>query len=141
MTSSSSNLKSVPDFLEDHQTSDDVIILGMSPSTKTKSFKNGTFDRLQRWCDQVELKAFDFHNVIPNVANGSSIDQVDVEELTRKVQGKTKIVALGGFVSKACYKYGISHYKIDHPSPRNRNFNDPTYEVKMLEDLRKYLND
>lgn len=141
MTLSTSNLKSVPDFLDDHTTSDEVIILGMSPSTKTKAFKNGTFDRLQKWCDHVGLEAFDFHNVIPNIANGSTINQVDVESLLEKVQGKVKIIALGGFVSKVCYKYGISHYKIDHPSPRNRNLNDPDYERMMLENLRKYLND
>ena len=141
MTSLTSNLKSVPDFLSDHVTSDEVIILVMSPSTKTKPFKNGTFARLQKWCDHVELKAFDFHNIIPDIANGCTIDQVDVEKLLQSVRGKVKIVALGGLVSKVCYKYGISHYKIDHPSPRNRNLNDPEYELYMLEKLRKYLND
>ncbi len=141
MTSSTINLKSVPDFLDNYQSSDDVIILGMSPSTKIKGFKNGTFDRLQKWCDQVELKSFDFHNVIPDIANGNTFDQVNAEKLLQKIQGKTKIIALGGFVSRVCHKYNISHYKIDHPSPRNRNFNNPDYEVQMLENLRKYLND
>lgn len=141
MTLLTSNLKSVTDFLDDHISSDDVIILGISPSTKIKGFKNGTFDRLQRWCDSVGLKAFDFHNVIPDVANGSKLDQVNHEQLFQKVKGKSKVIALGGFVSKVCYKYSISHYKIDHPSPRNRNFNDPSYEVQMLYGLRKYIND
>lgn len=121
--------------------SSDVIILGMSPSGKTQGFKNSTFDRLVKWCNHVELKSFDFHNVIPDITNGSTIDQVDSERLLQKVQGKVKIVALGGFVSKVCYIYGIAHYKIDHPSPRNRNFNNAEYEVQMLEKLRNYLND
>ncbi len=28
---------------------------------------------------------------------------------------------------------------IDHPSPRNRKFNDKSYEAKMLKELRKWL--
>lgn len=28
---------------------------------------------------------------------------------------------------------------IDHPSPRNRNFNDPVYEKKMLKELKRWL--
>ena len=127
MTSSSSNLN--------------VIILGMAPSTKVGGFKNSTRDRLRVWCDRVGLDEFDFHNVIPGITNGSTIDQVDVEQLLEKTKDRTKVIALGGFVSRVCHKYGVTHYKIDHPSPRNRNLNDPTYEVGMLDNLRKYLND
>ena len=38
-------MKNVLNFLEDHVISDEVIILGQCPSSKTQPFKNGTFAR------------------------------------------------------------------------------------------------
>jgi hypothetical protein len=35
------------------------------------------------------------------------------------------------FVERVCNKYNIPHYKIDHPSPRNRNLNDPKYAAAL----------
>jgi uracil-DNA glycosylase len=49
------------------------------------------------------------------------------------------VIALGCWVSSVLKRNGIEHLKIDHPSPRNRNFNDPTYEGRMLTVLREYL--
>lgn len=30
-------------------------------------------------------------------------------------------------------------FTVDHPSPRNRNFNNPTYEKRMLKKLKEWL--
>jgi uracil-DNA glycosylase len=132
-------MKSVPDFIEGHESSDDILILGQCPSSKTKPFKNGTFARLSKWLEVVDVHAFAFHNVIPHMVNSYDIKDVDEAALMKAVKGKKIIIALGGFVSKVCTKYGIDHYKIDHPSPRNRNLNDPLYEINMLLDLKEYL--
>jgi hypothetical protein len=32
-----------------------------------------------------------------------------------------------------------SYSTVDHPSPRNRKFNNPNYEKKMLKELKKWL--
>lgn len=132
-------MKSVKDFIE-VPSSEDVIILGQCPSTKTQPFTNGTFARLKKWTDAVDLREWDFHNVIPNKINSYDMKDVDVDALLAAVQGKKTIIALGGFVSRVCAKYHITHYKIDHPSPRNRNLNDPDYEKQMLEQLKRHLN-
>lgn len=133
-------MKSVKDFI-DVPTSDEVIILGQCPSTKTKPFSNGTFARLKRWCDTVNLTEWDFHNVIPNKINSHDMKDVDIFALHDAVYNKKLVIALGGFVSKVCTKYNIEHYKIDHPSPRNRNLNDPQYEKQMLKKLKAHLNE
>jgi len=128
-------MKSVPDFIEGHKTSNDILILGQCPSSKTKPFKNGTFARLSKWLDYAEINEWSFHNVIPNKINSYDMNDVDSEALLKAVEGKSLIIALGGFVSKVC-KYDISHVSIDHPSPRNRNLNDPKYEKALMEKLK-----
>ena len=134
-------MKSVLDFLEGHGSSNELLILGQCPSSNTKPLKNGTYNRLMNWCDFVGISMFAFHNVIPNKINSYDINDVDEDALYEAVQGKTIIIALGGFVERVCKKYKIDCYKIDHPSPRNRNLNDPHYEQQMLKNLKKYLDE
>lgn len=134
-------MKSVLDFLDGHGSSNELLILGQCPSSNTKPLKNGTYDRLMKWCNEVNISMFAFHNVIPNKINSYDINDVDEDALYEAVQGKTTIIVLGGFVERVCKKYKIDCYKIDHPSPRNRNLNDPKYEKQMLKKLKKYLDD
>ncbi len=129
-------MKSVTDFITDHKPSDDIIVLGQCPSSKTEPFKNGTFARLQKWLDYADISEWSFHNVIPNKINSYDMNDVDVDALRKAIEGKSLIIALGGFVSKVCKKYDISHVSIDHPSPRNRNLNDPKYEKALMEKLK-----
>lgn len=134
-------MKSVIDFLDGHGTSNELVILGQCPSSNTKPLKNGTYNRLMNWCDFVGISMFAFHNVIPNKINSYDINDVDEEALYEAVKDKPIVIALGGFVERVCKKYKIDCYKIDHPSPRNRNLNDPYYEQQMLQNLKKFLDD
>ena len=132
-------LKSVPDFLFAHKPSDTILVLGQCPSTRTKPTANGTFVRLKKWMDAVDLPCWSFHNVIPNKINSYKMEDVDVEALNKAIKGKHLVIALGGFVSRVCKKHKIPHLMIDHPSPRNRKFNNPDYEAGMLQDFKLHL--
>lgn len=132
-------MKSVIDFLPEHNTESDIVVLGQCPSTKVTPFKNGTFARLKRWMDEVGEPTWAFHNVIPNKINSYSMKDVDELALTQAVYRKKVVIALGGFVSRVCYNYGLTYTKIDHPSPRNRNLNSKEYEAGMLEYLRDQI--
>lgn len=132
-------MKSVLDFLEGHNISDDIIILGQCPSSKVTPTVNGTFARLRKWMLTVGVRDWDFHNVIPHKINSYDIKDVDVEALRKAVEGKGIVISLGGFVERVCKKYTIDNYKIDHPSPRNRNLNSIEYEANMLHKLKEYL--
>jgi hypothetical protein len=129
-------MKSVLDFLPDHNTDSDIVILGQCPSTKVTPSKNGTFARLKRWMDHVNEPAWAFHNIIPNKVNSYDINDVDAWALTGAIYRKKVIIALGGFVSRVLKRYGVIHIKIDHPSPRNRNLNSLEYEITMLLELQ-----
>lgn len=128
--------KSVPDFIPGHKSSDDILVLGQCPSSNIKQTKNGTFSKLRGWMEWVGEPAWAFHNVIPNKINSYNMSDVDTDKLESVVRNKKVIIALGGFVSRVCTKYGISHIKIDHPSPRNRNLNSIEYEIAMLQRLQ-----
>jgi hypothetical protein len=132
-------MKSVLDFLSGHQLSEDIIILGQCPSSKITPTANGTFARLKKWMTTVGVRDWDFHNVIPNKINSYDMNDVDIEALYKAVEGKGVVIALGGFVQKVCNKHAIDNYKIDHPSPRNRNLNNMEYEANMLRNLKEHL--
>ena len=89
----------------------------------------------------VGVRDWDFHNVIPNKINSYDIKDVDVDALYTACEGKGVVIALGGFVQKVCNKYSIDNYKIDHPSPRNRNLNSMEYEAAMLHKLKDFLDE
>lgn len=50
-----------------------------------------------------------------------------------------KVVALGNKASQRLTKYGIEHYKMDHPSGRNRKLNDKTYVQTRLDICKIWL--
>lgn len=49
------------------------------------------------------------------------------------------VVALGNVASKRLEKAGIPHFKLPHPSPRNRKLNDPKYIDSELKKCKNYL--
>jgi len=128
-------MKSVIDFLPDHDTNSDVVILGQCPSSKVTPCKNGTFARLKTWMNMADQPSWAFHNVIPNKINSYKMEDVDESALFDAVHDKKLVIALGGFVSRVCKKYNIDHIKIDHPSPRNRNLNSIKYELSIIQKI------
>lgn len=132
----------VTDFIADHVSSKDVIVIGMSPAPiNRKPFANCTLLRLDRWMKQAGQPEWSFHNAIPGIPGSFDMKDVDGKALKKAVKGKKVVIALGSFVERACKKHQIDSFKVDHPSPRNRNFNDPSYEAQMVERLRQFLKD
>lgn len=129
------------DFIPDHKRSEDIIFIGISPSSKTKPFENGSFNTLRKWCESVGLYEWDFHNLIPNKVNCLDKTYINHNLLIEKIKNKNKIIALGGYVSGYLTKNKIDHLKIDHPSPRNRNLNNLNYVQTLVLKLKEYIND
>lgn len=121
-----------------------VIVVGINPSnysTKAKNRKNHTFDRLARWQDYLGLPVVSFTNCIYSKGEYKAKD-VDLDYLSACIGNNyDRVFALGNFVSDILKKIGVDHYRLPHPSPRNRKFNDPAFEKQMLEDCRMYLYD
>ena len=67
----------------------------------------------------------------------ADIDGTFIQKITKNYN---KIITLGGFVSKYITKMGIKHYAAPHPSPRNRKFNDKSYEPMIIDEIKEYIN-
>jgi hypothetical protein len=118
-----------------------IIVVGMNPSTymaKGNHRKNHTFDRLYRWSSELDLPIFSFSNVFHSPGS-VHIKSVDINMVKQLVDGYNKILALGNLVSNVLDKIDAKHFKLPHPSPRNRLLNDKDYERRVLSACKAYL--
>lgn len=56
-------------------------------------------------------------------------------------QVEANFVALGNYASKFLTKNNIEHYKLPHPSKRNRKFNDPDFIKQELVKCKEWLDE
>ena len=118
-----------------------VIVIGMNPSAlpaDEKIRKNHTIDRLFKWMSQCGVDYFSFTNCAHEPGR-VKFKNVDYEFLLTNIQGYNKIIALGGFASDVLKRIGINHFKLPHPSPRNRALNDKSYEKTVLKECEQYI--
>ena len=84
------------------------------------------------------VETSDFMNVI-NKSGEVNHSMVDYNALTFALKDYRRVIALGNFVSDALKKADVEHFKLPHPSPRNRMINDPEKISSILADCAKYL--
>ena len=119
-----------------------VLVIGHSPGkTPINKRKNGspTLNRLNRWLDACEVDIYSFTNLCAHhkeFLKNADIDRILIQKITKNYN---KIITLGGFVSQYVTKIGVQHFAAPHPSPRNRKFNDKTYEPEVIKNLKEYL--
>ena len=111
----------------------------MNPSGVDGVKKNSTLDRLNKWMDKLGIQHYSFMNTIEKAADKVYHGDVDPIRLRFASSGYTKVVALGGFASESLVKARINHFKMPHPSPRNRLLNDKKYEKDMIKQMKHYL--
>ena len=120
-----------------------VLVIGHSPGkTAINKRKNGspTLNRLNRWLDACEVDIYSFTNLCAHhkeFLKMADIDGIFIQKITKNYN---KIITLGGFVSQYVTKMGIPHFAAPHPSPRNRKFNDKSYEPTVVNGIKEYLN-
>ncbi len=87
------------------------------------------------------VKHFSFVNSFDYEKSSPEAKDADLEKLRVCSTGYTKVLALGGFASSALNKLKIRHERLPHPSPRNRQFNDPSFERAVVRRISEYLNE
>lgn len=101
-----------------------ILVIGEKPSTKTKN--NPTIRNLHRWLDFMDIKTVSFTNISDpewmSIANKYDI-----------------IIALGRKASDELEKYGIIHFMLPHPSPRNRQLNNKSFIEEQLTSCKAYM--
>ena len=117
----------------------DVIFIGMQPS-KARFRKNCALDRFSIWMEKLGINCVTFQNAITDEDLPQKVTSADFQMLYRCIQGYSKVVALGALSSQILKSMGVPHFRMPHPSPRNRLLNDKAYEEMMLIELRSYIN-
>jgi uracil-DNA glycosylase len=127
-----------------------ILFVGSNPSTSSTedaAFHSSTMSskRLMSW-----LKNIDGSFIYINVFNSPTENNrplkkseivLNVDRLKNDVEAikPTKIVALGKTASTALEIIGAEHYKMPHPSGRNREINDEEYIKEKVKGLENYV--
>lgn len=114
----------------------DVIFVGMNPSAKQPR-KGSTRNKLAEWAEEMRVEHYDFINVIDRPGEVHH-NMVDKNALTFALKKYRRVIALGNFVSDVLKRSDIEHFKLPHPSPRNRMLNNPEKISQILQECAKY---
>lgn len=119
-----------------------VIVVGMNPSKADEVYtslkKNSTHDRLRNWMSHLQVEHFSFVNAV-QTAGVCKLCDVDLKYLHEATCNYDKVIALGNFVSYSLDRIGVDHFRMPHPSPRNRLLNDSDLETRYLRECKEYL--
>lgn len=119
-----------------------VVVVGMNPSKDDEIYtslkKNSTHYTLQYWMSVLAVRHYSFVNAVHG-AGVCKLCDVDLNFLYEATCGYDKVIALGGFASRALRTIGVDHYRLPHPSPRNRVLNDKMAVLLELAACGEYL--
>lgn len=125
----------------------------MNPSGAAFSRKkpSSALARLDSWAERIGLRYYSFVNVshdsghIPakcdhSIKKHARFDPGDMAFLEDCIRGEYHaVVALGGIPHEALDRLEIEHFRLPHPSGRNRVLNDKSYVYGCLDDLARYI--
>lgn len=119
-----------------------ILILGQNPGNNPKAYyyKNHTIDRLNKWADLLGIKYYSFMNCT-DLRGAVKLKDIDFGYVQTSILGYNKVIALGGFPSSVLDRINIAHFRLPHPSPRNRVLNDKHEFTKILDNCKRYLDD
>lgn len=112
-----------------------TIFVGDEPSRLNKDpnvafIGSRSYPRLSEW---IKL----FMPDVPVAVNSNTVELL--EQIATWHENGATIVALGNKASSRLKKLGIEHFKLPHPSPRNRLLNNPNFIDSELKKCKNYL--
>lgn len=124
-----------------------VIFVGSNPSRASDTpsipfLETRSGDVLRSWVKLLGVHCYRFVNVSDRVTEGNRPlrkREVLYDTLARQLQGDFFIIALGNTAASALTRVGRSHFKLPHPSPKNRRLNDRRGVLEALRDCRRWL--
>jgi hypothetical protein len=69
------------------------------------------------------------------------LKDVDFSYVQSALSGYNKVIALGGFPSAVLDRINITHFRLPHPSPRNRVLNDKVELGRILDECKRYVHE
>lgn len=119
-----------------------ILILGQNPGNNPKAYhyKNHTIDRLNKWADLFGVRHYSFMNCT-DIRGVVKFKDVDFSYVQSALLCYNKVIALGGFPSVVLDRINITHFRLPHPSPRNRALNDKVELDRILEECKRYIHE
>lgn len=119
-----------------------ILILGQNPGNNPKAFhyKNHSIDRLNQWADVFGVHHYSFMNCT-DIQGVIKLYHIDFSYVQSTIVGYNKVIALGGFASSVLDRINIAHFRLPHPSPRNRVLNDKVKLNIILDECMRYVNE
>lgn len=114
-----------------------VLVVGLNPSKL--GGKSPSINTLNKWMDQLGLRTCSFINLYEKDICPEQC-QIDLIRKMVTVNQYDAVICLGGIVSKQLYLNDIDHFRLPHPSPRNRQLNNKKYVYNELLACKNYLN-
>jgi len=117
-----------------------VLIVGLNPAEENPqgSKRAQTIKRLEKWTTELGVEYYSFINCIDSAGDYNQL-KANFKQLKKCTKGYDKIIALGNYASLCLKKLNIKHFKMPHPSPRNRKLNDKQFEKDIIKECKKYL--
>lgn len=88
--------------------------------------------------DELNVETFSFVNVCDDPGEVKMRD-VDFDKVAECCVGHKNVLALGGTASTVLKRLGVDHFRLPHPSPRNRLLNSKEYEMHVLRECKEYI--
>lgn len=114
-----------------------ILVIGLNPTKLAVPRKGGAVHRFSRWLDEIGIDIVSFTNLSPDPHWDGK--QIDESFLRQSMEGYSKIVVWGNSVSKYLKKMDVEHFVLPHPSPLNRQINNPEFIAQKLKECKEYL--
>lgn len=117
-----------------------VVFVGSNPSHAGS--ESPAKQNFYKWLKVLKIEHAIFINVSNRVTSDNRPLKKSEYELTRlecDLVGYRKVVALGSTASDALERLRVHHFKLPHPSPKNRALNDKNNVDRLLSECKIYL--
>ena len=116
-----------------------ILVLGQSPGFAGSPEVSKTIQRVKGWMIQcgIQEQEYDWRNCVD--VPGAKVKMKDVALNRFEVANYEKVICLGISASKWCERLKIKHIKVPHPSGLNRQWNDPSVEPNVINNINSYL--
>ena len=116
-----------------------VIVIGHSPNPNKTAETSPTLSKVRKWMTSAGVYEYDFINLVNEFVPNLTLKKVTLNPGSLKKYKRR--ITLGNLADTYLTRNNISHFKAPHPSGLNRQFNDKTFEPKVMKNIKEYLND
>lgn len=112
-----------------------TLVIGLNPSRNLG--RSSSLRSLNKWLDILNLKVVSFTNLYEGFEIDEKENKIDfIKEIAKDYDAT---LALGERVSCKLSVSGVNHFKLPHPSGRNRNLNNGKYVIEQLKLCKNYI--